>query len=105
MPSRSVCYLYGMLSEQPVCDIDPLKLIGRGQRLEGFLLNEWLVEKSLWAKLSIIRKCQKMINSGTFKAEVQKRVSLFEVREAIPEYKKNMTAGKYLIYPQWEEGH
>jgi hypothetical protein len=26
------------------------------------------------------------------------------VREAIPEYKKNMTAGKYLIYPQQEQG-
>lgn len=35
-------------------------------------------------------------------SEVQKRVSLFEVKEAIPEYKKNMTAGKFLIYPQQE---
>jgi hypothetical protein len=33
---------------------------------------------------------------------VAKRISLFEVREAIPEYKKNMTAGKYLVYPQQE---
>jgi len=31
-------------------------------------------------------------------------VSLFEVREAIVEYKKNMTIGKTLIFPQREDG-
>jgi NADPH:quinone reductase-like Zn-dependent oxidoreductase len=29
MPSNSVCIIYGLLSEQPIGDIDPLLLIGR----------------------------------------------------------------------------
>jgi len=41
-----------------------------------------------------------LIANKTIHSEVAKKISLFEVREAIPEYKKNMTAGKYLIYPQ-----
>lgn len=48
MPSNSICILYGLLSEQPIADIDPLLLIGRNQRLEGFMLPEWLQEKSMW---------------------------------------------------------
>jgi hypothetical protein len=27
---------------------------------------------------------------------------MFEIKEALPEYKANMTAGKYLIFPQRE---
>jgi len=99
MPSNSICILYGLLSEQPVGDIDPLLLIGRNQRLEGFMLPDWLMEKSMWTQLSIINRCQKLLASRVFTSEVAKRVSLFEVRAAIPEYKKNMTLGKYLIYP------
>lgn len=102
MPSKSVCIVYGVLSEQPIGDVDPLLLIGRNQRIEGFLLNLWLAEKSVFSLLSIINKASKIIANKTIHSEVAKRVSLFEVREAIPEYKKNMTAGKYLIYPNQE---
>ncbi len=99
MPSGSTCILYGLLSEQAIGDIDPLLLIGRNQRLEGFLLNVYMADLSIFGKLGLVNKCQKLIASGVFSSEVQKRVSLSEVKEAIPEYKKNMTAGKYLIYP------
>ena len=99
MPSKSIAIVYGVLSEQPVGDVDPLLLIGRNQRIEGFLLNLYMAEKSTWALLGIINKASKLIANKTIHSEVAKRVSLFEVREAIPEYKKNMTAGKYLIYP------
>jgi|LauGreDrversion4_2_1035121.scaffolds.fasta_scaffold940967_1 hypothetical protein len=27
---------------------------------------------------------------------------MFEIKEALPDYKANMTAGKYLIFPQKE---
>jgi hypothetical protein len=42
MPSKSICILYGVLSEQPIGDVDPLLLIGRNQRIEGFIFNEYL---------------------------------------------------------------
>lgn len=99
MPSGSTCMLYGLLSEQAIGDIDPLLLIGRNQRLEGFLVADWLQSLSVWGQLSTINRCAKLIATKGLHSEVAKRVSLWEVREAIPEYKKNMTAGKYLIYP------
>jgi hypothetical protein len=66
------------------------------------MLPDWLQEKSMWAQLGIINRCTKMMASRAFFSNVHKRVSLFEVREAIADYKANMTAGKYIIYPQQE---
>ena len=103
MPSKSICILYGLLSEQAIGDVDPLLLIGRNQRLEGFMLPDWLQEKSMWSMLSIISKTTKLLSSKTIHSDVAKRISFWEVREAIPQYKSNMTAGKYLIYPHQEK--
>jgi hypothetical protein len=75
-------------------------LIGRKIKIEGFFLGDWLGHKSTWFLLGVINKARKLIASKTFHSEVAKRISLFEVKESIPEYKKNMTTGKYLIYPQ-----
>lgn len=100
MPFNSKCILYGCLSEQPVGDIEALVLIGRNQRLEGFFLGNWLKEKSLWALNSIVSRCQKLMRNKTLQSDIAKRISLFEVESALPEYCKNMTLGKYIIYPQ-----
>jgi NADPH:quinone reductase-like Zn-dependent oxidoreductase len=99
MPSNSVCIVYGLLSEQPIGDLNPLLLIGRNQRIEGFFLGDYLSDLSLWGKLSTVRACVKMISSGAFHSDVAKRINLFEMKAAIPEYKANMTAGKYIVYP------
>ncbi len=99
MPSKSITIVYGLLSEQSISDIDPLLLIGRNQRIEGFFLGHWLSGQSTWFLLGVMKQASKIIADKTIHSEVAKRISLFEVREAIPEYKKNMTAGKYLIYP------
>ena len=55
MPYGSKCIVYGCLSEQPVGGIEALTLIGRNQKLEGFILNNWIKEKSLWTLGSTIR--------------------------------------------------
>ena len=99
MPSNSKCIMYGCLSEQPIGEIDPLLLIGRNQVLESFLLPNWLKEKYLWQQAGIVRKCINMMRNKTLASKVQKRVSLFEMKDAIVEYKQNMTAGKYVVYP------
>ncbi len=103
MPSKSTCIVYGVLSEQPISDVEPILLLGKNQRIEGFLLNLYLETKSTWALLNIISKTSKLIDNKSIHSDVSKIISLFEVREAIPEYKKNMTAGKYLIFPQLED--
>ncbi len=79
LPFGSKCILYGCLSEQDVSDIDALVMIGRNQRLEGFLLNVWLKEKSLWSLGGVVRQCQKLMTNNTLHSEVAKRISLFEV--------------------------
>ena len=79
MPFNSRCILYGCLSEENVCGIEPLLLIGRNQTLESFLLNFWIKEKSLWALSGIIRRCMKLMGNKTLHSNVLKRISLFEV--------------------------
>ena len=99
MPPKSITIVYGLLSEQNIQDIDPFLLIGKNQKVEGFFLGHWLGGQSTWFLLGVMKQASKIIAEKTIHSEVAKRISLFEVREAIPEYKKNMTAGKYLIYP------
>ena len=60
----------------------------------------WLKEKSLWSLSGIVGQCQKLMRNKTLQSEVARRISLFEMEQAIPEYKANMTQGKYLVYPQ-----
>jgi len=38
LPSRSTVVFYGALSEKGASSIDPLLMIGRNYRLEGFVL-------------------------------------------------------------------
>ncbi|TNV77752.1 hypothetical protein FGO68_gene2007 [Halteria grandinella] len=102
LPYNSVCIIYGLLSEKPISNLDPLLLIGRNQRLEGFFLGHYLTQKSIWGQLSLFKKCTQLMSSGLFKSDVAKRVSLFEIKDAIMEYKANMSKGKYIVYPQQE---
>ena len=103
MPYKSRLILYGMLSEQPVGEIDPLMIIGRDLVMETFFLGDWTKEKSLWALSGIVKKVQTLIRNKTFHSQVQKRISLYEVMDSIDDYKKTMTAGKYVIYPFQEK--
>lgn len=57
MPAGSTCLLYGLLSEQAISDIDPLLMIGRKHRLEGFTVSAYMAELSIWGKLGIMSKC------------------------------------------------
>jgi len=63
MPFKSVCYLYGVLSEKPVEAIDALTIIGRDQRLEGFLLDKYLSEKRIWTLYGIVNKCTALMRN------------------------------------------
>ena len=77
MPSGSTCILYGLLSEQPVGEIDPLILIGRNQRLEGFMLPDWLQEKYVWSLFGILKKAQRLMTDEQNHSKVNQRISLF----------------------------
>jgi NADPH2:quinone reductase len=99
MPPNSNVILYGGLSEQDVSHIKPAALLGKGIRLEGFMLGSHMAKLSLWGLWGLVSKCQKMLSSGELKSEVYKRISLEDIPKSIPEYKSNMTRGKYVVYP------
>jgi NADPH:quinone reductase-like Zn-dependent oxidoreductase len=100
MPYNSICIIYGVLSEKPIEGLDPILMIGKNQRLEGFFLGTYFAQKSTWATMGIFKQCITLMANKTFESQIAKRVSMFELREAIAEYKANMSVGKYIIYPQ-----
>lgn len=95
MGRGAICICYGQLSEEPIRSINPLKLIGQDQRIEGFLLPIWLREKGSWGALSAIKEAKKLIET----TQIAKTVPLREIKSAIEEYKGNMSGGKIILKP------
>jgi hypothetical protein len=73
--------------------------MAKNQKLEPFLLNQWLMEKNIFSKLNILRKCTALIHNSTLKSEIREKITLWDVSRAIMQYKKNMGLGKFLIFP------
>jgi NADPH:quinone reductase-like Zn-dependent oxidoreductase len=67
--------------------------------MESFLLNDYLSKLSYWRLYKIISKCRQLMANGTFHSNVAHKVPLSAVMESFDEYKKNMTAGKWLVCP------
>jgi len=61
MPKQSTVISYGLLSEENICGISPLALVGKSSRLEGFLLPIWLKEKGLWGASRAIKESKTLL--------------------------------------------
>lgn len=71
MPRKSIIELYGVLALEPTLSkIDAGDLLFNNKTVKGFLLPNWLEDKSLLGKLGIIRKLGKLI-----KHELQSQVA------------------------------
>lgn len=70
-------------------------MIFKSQRIEGFLLPNWLNTKSYWAMYQATREARGLVTAVT----VNKTFGLHEIKEAIEFYKKNMTSGKVYLKP------
>lgn len=99
LPRGGVVYLYGALSEQPACAIDPIQTIFRHKRLQGWILGNYLKTKSLFGLMGLVKKVQALLLDDTMKSDVAERITLDQIKDSIPKYLANMTAGKFLIYP------
>ena len=102
MPSRSTCLMYGLLSEKGIADIDPLLFIGRGQKIEGWILGDWIAQQGVGI-ISVIGKANSLVQDGTLASNIQKKFSLQDFQESIAEYYKNMSGGKFLLCPNMTE--
>ena len=65
LPSRSTAYVYGALSEQGPGEIDPLLLIGRSYKIEGWILGSYIASKGLKI-VGIIGKVNALMKDTTF---------------------------------------
>ena len=100
LPSRSKVVLYGALSEQGLCEIDPLLLIGRSYEIEGWILGEFIKSKGMMGAVSLINKVKGLMQNKTLLSKINKKFSFTEFGDSIKEYQANMTAGKFLLCPQ-----
>lgn len=67
LPSKSTVFVYGSLSALPCSDIQPLDLIYRKKRIEGWLLPTWLLSGDPVAVLMRIRASTASVHSGLVK--------------------------------------
>ncbi len=104
MPAGARVVVYGALSESPCAAIDPIGLIFRGKRVEGFYLGDWIREQGLLGALRASSKVQKLIRSGAFSTAIQRRVGLEDAVEGLLQYHEHMTDGKVLILPGKKPG-
>ena len=98
LPSRSTVIFYGALSEKGPCDIDPLILIGRSYKIEGFVLGQYITKKGLGI-IGVIKQCNALMADKTVQSNIQKKFGLKDFQSNIPEYYKNMTGGKFVLEP------
>jgi NADPH:quinone reductase-like Zn-dependent oxidoreductase len=98
MPPGSRVLVYGSLAHE-ACRIDPESLIFESKKVEGFWLTEWLRNRTLLGQLRLLSRVQKLLVTE-FRSEVQARVPLSAVSEALNRYATNMTGGKVLLVPQ-----
>lgn len=99
LPSSSRVVLYGGLAGGTLVGIDPLDIIFKGKKLEGFNLNEWIASKSSEEFDQISQKIQDLIIQGKLKTNIQGSFKLDEVVEGIRTYIKSMSGGKILLKP------
>ena len=99
MPDKSRAYVYGGLSGEACGDIDPLDLIFRQHRIEGFWLTPWLMRKNLLGKLATSNRVQKLIASGVFGSQIRARLKLEDAVTGLLDYQQRMSEGKVLICP------
>jgi NADPH:quinone reductase len=99
MPPRSVVLVYGALSGENCCGINPVELLFHDKRVQGFYLTEWLKRRGAIRTLMATSRIQRMIVSGRLKTEIARRMKLAEVRDGLLDYCRNMTAGKAIIKP------
>jgi NADPH:quinone reductase-like Zn-dependent oxidoreductase len=97
MPMRSRVLVYGALTQEP-CRVDPASLIFEGKRVEGFWVSEWLRHRTLLSQFRLTRQVQSLLATD-LKSDVQARMPLGEIAEAVNRYATNMSSGKVLLVP------
>jgi len=99
MPMFSICYIYGHLSISPTNKMDASHIIFTQKQIRPFYLAFWVREISLWDRLVLFNKVNKLIKT-VLSQNVVKGFPLEKAQEAVKFYTENMSMGKIVIKPR-----
>ncbi len=64
LPSKGTCFVYGRLSNQACAEIQPLDLIYRRKKLEGFFLSSWIKAGGITATYFRLKRATTAVHEG-----------------------------------------
>eukprot|EP00358_Blepharisma_japonicum_P002237 CAMPEP_0202945388 /NCGR_PEP_ID=MMETSP1395-20130829/6405_1 /ASSEMBLY_ACC=CAM_ASM_000871 /TAXON_ID=5961 /ORGANISM="Blepharisma japonicum, Strain Stock R1072" /LENGTH=179 /DNA_ID=CAMNT_0049645355 /DNA_START=350 /DNA_END=886 /DNA_ORIENTATION=+ len=79
---NSVVYVYGMLSQEKIAEIDPAELIFNRKKIEGLWTQEIIKRKGAYYMLKVLKKIVKEL-SGTLKTDIANEFDLGEIDTAL----------------------
>lgn len=57
MPGKTILYFYGALSSEGASNINALTMIGRGQKIQGWILGEYIADKGM-GMMGVMKQCK-----------------------------------------------
>ena len=81
--------------------IDPVPLMKKDIRIEGFYLGKWVAKRGMLRTLKDIRKVQRL-GATDLQTTIRTRLPFSEVVRAIELYESDRSAGKVLLVPDRE---
>jgi len=97
MSGRTTVVVYGALSAEKCRELDPIKVIFEGKRVQGFYLGHWLFRKSFPSMLRLVRKSQALIRDGTLRTHIARRIPLADARAGLIDYIRHLSEGKAIL--------
>jgi NADPH:quinone reductase len=95
VPPGSTLVAYARLSGEPI-KADPDALMRERKKMTGFMLSDWLEDKSLLFKLRFIGKVKKALASE-LASFINRSYPLERAEEAITYYREHMSEGKIVL--------
>jgi NADPH:quinone reductase-like Zn-dependent oxidoreductase len=95
MPQNSKVTVFSALSRQAI-QVSPGLLIFENKGIDSFWLGPWISEQGILKTMQLWKRAQKQM-PNLLKSDIRKIYPLQEVKEAIRDYKSQMTGGKILL--------
>ncbi len=95
MPANSRVIVFSALSRQAI-QVGPSPVIFENKAIDGFWLGPYISKQSIMKTMRLWKRAQRQI-PGHLKSKVRKIYPLHEVKEAIYDYRNQMTGGKILL--------
>ncbi|MBT8187919.1 MAG: zinc-binding dehydrogenase [Croceitalea sp.] len=95
MPSNSKVIVFSALSREAI-QASPSALIFENKRIDSFWLGPYISNQSVLKTMRMWKRAQQQI-SKQLKSEIRKIYPLQQVKEAIRDYRSQMTGGKMLL--------